>query len=461
MGDGRQSNNAIKFYESRSYNYDDSWHSDFTKRFISFLDIQQGHHVLDLACGTGLLSFLEADAVGPEGQVIGIDVTPGMLAVAAHKKKLSGDKYSNLNFIRGDILHLEETEEIKEKTFDVITVASALVLLPNPKAAIEHWSAYLKPGGMIAMDATHPRNLVPGMVLERVARRLDLPIPYNRSWSKSESSLKEVLESAGVEVERIVTIDNQAGYGRRFYDIEQWDDFFVENVIVKDVARTFANNDIRRKAQGVYKEEWEKLAIDGKVEEVDSVFLGIARKRKCSEPRHARCFPAGLIKCAATDGSRYISKTVADDIFFKGGCRCGGVQYTSSAQPSDITLCHCRACQQISGSGYLPFVDVSIAGIKFPKSSTRKTLKLSNIAERTFCSDCGTPISMTYLHDPDHVSLTVSSIDFASFTSGSTPKLSKHIFLREKAPWVLLPDDGTERWGTSEFAHLLDPTRAD
>jgi hypothetical protein len=62
--------------------------------------------------------------------------------------------------------------------------------------------------------------------------------------------------------------------------MEQWDDFFVENVIVKDVARTFANNDIRRKAQGIYKEEWEKLAIDGKIEEIDSVFLGIARRRE-------------------------------------------------------------------------------------------------------------------------------------------------------------------------------------
>ena len=118
------------------------------------------------------------------------------------------------------------------------------------------------------------------MVLERVARRLELPIPYNRSWSKSEDTLKQMLESAGLEVDQVLTVESQAGYGRRFYEMEQWDDFFVENVIVKDVARTFANNDIRRKAQGIYKEEWEKLAIDGKIEEIDSVFLGIARRRE-------------------------------------------------------------------------------------------------------------------------------------------------------------------------------------
>jgi ubiquinone/menaquinone biosynthesis C-methylase UbiE len=280
MTEERQAVNAIRFYDSKSFDYDATWHNDFTKRFISYLDIQPGQHVLDLACGTGLLTFREADAVGPEGQVVGVDVTPGMLAVAAYRQEQGGDKYSNTTFLKGDVLHLDETEELKGRQFDVITVASALVLFPDPKAAIEHWVEFLKPGGIIAMDATHPRNLISGMVLERVARRLELPIPYNRSWSKSENTLKQTLESAGLEVDQVSTVENQAGYGKRYYDMEQWDDFFVENVIVKDVARTFANNDIRRKSQGVYKEEWEKLAIDGKVEEMDSVFLGIARRRK-------------------------------------------------------------------------------------------------------------------------------------------------------------------------------------
>lgn len=278
MASKRQADGAIKFYESRAMHYDGTWHDDFTSRFIKEFEIEPGQQILDLACGTGLLTFLEADAVGPSGHVFGIDVTPSMLDVAKFKQKKAGDQYSNITFLEGDVLHLQEVEALKDKTFDVITMASALVLFPEPKAAIEHWSQFLKPGGIIALDATHPRNLVAGMVLERVARRLELPIPYNRSWSKSEATLKDMLESAGLHVEKVVTMDNQAGYGKRSYDMEQWDDFFVENVIVKDVARTFANNDIRRRAQGVYKEEWEKLAIDGKVEEVDSVFLGVARK---------------------------------------------------------------------------------------------------------------------------------------------------------------------------------------
>ncbi|KNG52591.1 protein-l-isoaspartate(d-aspartate) o-methyltransferase [Stemphylium lycopersici] len=435
MAGERQAADAIRFYDSKSWDYDATWHNDFTSRFMSYLEIEPGQHVLDLACGTGLLTFREAEAVGPQGQVVGVDVTPGMLAVATHKKTQGGDKYANTTFLMGDVLHLDETEELKGKQFDVITVASALVLFPDPKAAIEHWAGFLKPGGVIAMDATHPRNLVSGMVLERVARRLQLPIPYNRSWSKSEDTLKQTMESAGLKVEQVLTVENQAGYGKRVYELEQWDDFFVENVIVKDVARTFANNEIRRKAQGIYKEEWGKLAIDGKVEEVDSVFLGIARR------------PA--------DGSRYVPPMIKDDVVFRGGCRCGGVQYTSSAAPSDITLCHCRACQQLSGSGFLAFTHVPTKDVTFSSQETRTTLKLSSVAERTFCSGCGAPISMTYPSDPDGIGLCMATVDLESLKTDSTPKVVEHIFLQERAPWVVLAEDGTERWGTSADAHLL------
>jgi hypothetical protein len=62
---------------------------------------------------------------------------------------------------------------------------------------------------------------------------------------------------------------------------------------------------------------------------------------------------------------------------------------------------------------------------------------------------------MTYPSDPARIGLVMSTVDLESLTTETTPKVEKHIFLREKAPWVIIPDDGTERWGTSEDAHLL------
>ena len=159
----------------------------------------------------------------------------------------------------------------------------------------------------------------------------------------------------------------------------------------------------------------------------------------------------------AADGSRYVSKVVDDGVLFKGGCRCGGVQYTASAIPKDIIFCHCRACQQLSGSAYLPFTGVPKNALTFTEESTREMLKLSDIAERSFCSRCGAPITMTYSFYPDEVSLTMSSVDLESMKC-EPPTVKKHIFLREKAPWLMLAEDGAERWGTSEDAHLIKST---
>jgi hypothetical protein len=61
---------------------------------------------------------------------------------------------------------------------------------------------------------------------------------------------------------------------------------------------------------------------------------------------------------------------------------------------------------------------------------------------------------MSYAFDEHRISVTAGSIDIQSLTC-ETPKVRMHIYLREKAPWVVLPDDGAARWGTMENAHLV------
>lgn len=132
------------------------------------------------------------------------------------------------------------------------------------------------------------------------------------------------------------------------------------------------------------------------------------------------------------------------------------MKYTSTSRPSDITLCHCRACQQLSGSAFLPFTQVSKEGFEFVSSSTLKLLKLSEFAERTFCTSCGSPITMAYHFEPGSLALTMASVDLDSI-KGTKPSVEKHIFLEEKAPWMVLPDDGVKRHETSSFADRLVP----
>ncbi|KAF2012738.1 S-adenosyl-L-methionine-dependent methyltransferase [Aaosphaeria arxii CBS 175.79] len=417
MSGESQAEAAIRLYSPRSAQYDSSWHPDFTKRFIGHLDIQPGQHVLDLACGTGLLTYLEADAVGPAGRVVGVDITPGMLAEARSKQDEERERYAHVEFYERDILNLDALDAVKEASFDVVTVASALVLFTDPKVAIEHWARFLKPGGVIAMDSTHPRNSLPGALMERVGRKMGSLVPYHREWSKSTESLGQALEDAGLEVQKVVTIDDQAGYRRRYYNARDVDKVFDDNIVKGVAASLFADDARSERARAIFKEEWDQLVVDGKVEEVDAVFLGIARK------------PIIMAD---------------DDVVFSGGCRCGKLRYQSGAAPSDIIVCHCRACRQLSGSAYLPFTDVSTDAFKWLATSTKEVLKLSEVAERTFCRECGTPVTMVYYKTSKSTSITMGSI-YEETYKGEWPKIKMHIYVKEKAPWVELPDDGPEQ----------------
>ncbi|KAF2733476.1 S-adenosyl-L-methionine-dependent methyltransferase [Polyplosphaeria fusca] len=420
MSSGLQAQAAIQLYEGRSADYDNTWHVSFAERFASHVNFSQGQHVLDLACGTGLLTYIEADAVGPTGRVVGVDVTPGMLQRAMAKKQRESARFAHVEFHEGDILSLNTIEPLQGQKFDVITVASALVLFPDPVAAIRHWAGYLNPGGIVAMDSTHPKNLVAGIVLERTAKRLGMEMPYHREWSKSEQSLRDVMTAAGLDVVQVVTIENQSGYGKREYDVSDGIMQFISNVITGMAQTIFADSEVRRKAKDIFEEEWEKLAEHGKIEEVDSVFLGIAQEA---------------------------SQILSEDVVFSGGCRCGGVRYRSSAQPSPITFCHCRACQQVSGSGSLPFIEIPTESLRMTSTITLKSLWLSEKAERTFCGSCGAPITMKYISDGKVTEcyVTMGSVDTEKF-KGEFPKIEQHIYVKEKALWEVLPDDGAPRY---------------
>lgn len=132
----------------------------------------------------------------------------------------------------------------------------------------------------------------------------------------------------------------------------------------------------------------------------------------------------GLIISEAADGSKYVPRFSQREVVFEGGCRCGGVRYTSTAPPSGITLCHCRACQQLSGSGFLPFVDVEDEALEWTHTSTLKTLNLTKSAERTFCSGCGTPIAMSYHADKRTICVVFGSVNLDGY-KGELPTVKQ------------------------------------
>lgn len=130
------------------------------------------------------------------------------------------------------------------------------------------------------------------------------------------------------------------------------------------------------------------------------------------------------------------------EVLIKGSCACGRIQYTGTAMPDGMSNCHCHTCRKLGGGPFLAFASVPTASIHWLRRPDLWTK--SDIAERGFCSSCGSTLSMQYYCQSDRIAVTASSIDDSRLP---LRKASEHIFLKEKATWLDLPDDdGADRF---------------
>jgi hypothetical protein len=91
-----------------------------------------------------------------------------------------------------------------------------------------------------------------------------------------------------------------------------------------------------------------------------------------------------------------------------GGCQCGAVRYVLLAMPESACICHCRMCQKASGQPFMAFARTRSAGLQWTRGTPAR-FRSSNVVERGFCKDCGTPL--TYQFRNDNVFVTLCSLD--------------------------------------------------
>lgn len=91
-----------------------------------------------------------------------------------------------------------------------------------------------------------------------------------------------------------------------------------------------------------------------------------------------------------------------------GGCQCGRVRYAAKVASEEAYLCHCRMCQRASGGVAIAFVALKKDDVVWHTEPA--WYASSPIAERAFCSMCGTPLGFRYVADKD-CDLTVGSFD--------------------------------------------------
>lgn len=114
------------------------------KKLLEEIDLQGGEKVLDISCGTGLVTFPMAKSVGEEGEIIGIDLSEKMIEEA--RDLFQGREVSNVKFMHMDA----EVLDFEEATFDVAVNSLGLMYYPNPDKAIQEMHRITEPGGRAA-----------------------------------------------------------------------------------------------------------------------------------------------------------------------------------------------------------------------------------------------------------------------------------------------------------------------
>jgi arsenite methyltransferase len=113
---------------------------------VALASLREGQTVLDLGSGAGFDCFLAAKAVGEQGRVIGVDMTPEMVA-KARRNALNGG-YHNVEFRLGDIEHLP----VIDASVDVILSNCVINLSPEKPKVFAEALRVLKPGGMFTLS---------------------------------------------------------------------------------------------------------------------------------------------------------------------------------------------------------------------------------------------------------------------------------------------------------------------
>ncbi len=111
------------------------------ERLLLQADLKRGEKVLDIACGTGLITIPAAAIVEDSGLVTGVDISEGMLKTAEKRVKL--EKLDYVAFKRMDA----EALELPQQSFDVAICSLGLMYTPDPVKAAEEMFKVLKPGG--------------------------------------------------------------------------------------------------------------------------------------------------------------------------------------------------------------------------------------------------------------------------------------------------------------------------
>lgn len=123
---------------------------------------KQGDRVLDVACGTGVLTCLLAKSVGPDGKVAGLDYDPDVLALAREIAPILSNA-TPIDWREGDASAIP----FEAESFDIVFCEFGLMFFPDKVAALKEMRRVLSPSGCLTILVWGSINKCPGQLAMR------------------------------------------------------------------------------------------------------------------------------------------------------------------------------------------------------------------------------------------------------------------------------------------------------
>jgi len=133
-----------------------------------------------------------------------------------------------------------------------------------------------------------------------------------------------------------------------------------------------------------------------------------------------------------------------------GGCLCGAIRFESREPPTSGYYCHCTICQKAYGGLFSATLKVPGSGFRFTKGNP-KYFRASNVAKRSFCAECGSPMPFFYEGNPD-VWIKIGTLDHPEdwpMTQDAAWGDSEHIHVDTKISWERIGDGLAQSTGAT------------
>jgi ubiquinone/menaquinone biosynthesis C-methylase UbiE len=196
------------------------WFGPIAQGLVTALDPRPGERALDVGCGKGAALLPLARAVGPGGDVVGIDVSPRMVEAASLAVRRAGLTNTDVHVADATAPGLEAVG------FDVIASSLMLFFLPDPRAAVATWRQLLRRGGRLGIATFGEEAAIWSRIDDLFTpylppQLLDARTSGARGPFASDAAMERLVLDAGLADVRTVTAQVDAV----LRDADHWYDF--------------------------------------------------------------------------------------------------------------------------------------------------------------------------------------------------------------------------------------------